>query len=172
MKLIKSKEGAIELSMTTIIVIVLGITLLVLGSTWVYQLFGKVSTLTEDQFTAAQKLIMQQMNPGQKFYINGLSFDVEPGKSTTVYIGIQNFGKEGTSNKFKMEVSPGEGASASWFTVPQEQEIEVGAKKGIPLSLKVPKGTQPGSSFSFTIKALKDGQFYDSDSIIVNVKEA
>lgn len=172
MKLIKSKEGAIELSMTTIIVIVLGVTLLILGSTWIYSIFGKISTLTEDQFAGAQKLIMQQMSSGEKFYINGLTFNVEPGKPTTITIGIQNFGKEGASNKFKIEVSPGEGASASWFEIPEELEIAVGAKKGIPLSLKVPKGTEPGSSFSFTIKALKDGQFYDSDSIIVNVKEA
>lgn len=169
---LSQKRGAIELSMTTIIVIVLGITLLVLGITWVSGLFESITELTESQFASAQKLIVGQMGANEKFYVAGSSFDVESGKSVTINVGIQNFGTSGTTNKFKIEVTAGEGADSKWFTIPGEQEVRVGDKKGIPIVLKTPKGTEPGKSFSFVIKALKDGQFYDSDAIVVSVKES
>jgi len=166
------KKGAIELSMTTIIVIVLGVTLLTLGMVWISSLFGSIQSLTDTQFAAAQKLIENQMGNNEKFFVAGSSFDVASGKSITINVGVQNFGTSGTTNKFKLEVTAGEGADSSWVTIPAEEEISVGDKKGIPIVLKVPKGTQPGTSYSFIIKALKDGQFYDSDAIIVTVKES
>ncbi|MBU0929844.1 MAG: hypothetical protein KJ623_02130 [Nanoarchaeota archaeon] len=170
MRRIKSKKGAIELSMSTIIVIILGVTLLVLGLTWISSIFGSIDELTSSQFASAQKMILEQMGNNEKFYVSGLSFDVESGKKLTINVGVQNFGNIGETNKFKLEITAGEGGDAKWFTLPPEQEIAIGDKKGLPVVLTIPKGVTPGSSFSFTIKALKDNQFYDSDSIIVTVK--
>ncbi|MDD5649946.1 MAG: hypothetical protein PHF86_05920 [Candidatus Nanoarchaeia archaeon] len=165
------KKGAIELSMTTIIVIVLGVTLLTLGLTWVSSIFGSLDQLTSSQFASAQKLILENMGNNEKFYVSGLSFDVTSGKKLDLTVGIQNFGTLGETNKFKLEITPGEGGGdVKWFTLPGEQEIAIGDKKGLPVVLTIPKGIAPGTSYSFTIKALKDGQFYDSDSIVVSVK--
>jgi hypothetical protein len=53
----KSKKGAIELSMTTIIVIVIGITLLTLGITWVRTSLGDVMDLTDKAFAMSDQEI-------------------------------------------------------------------------------------------------------------------
>lgn len=50
----KSKEGAIEMSMNTIIIIVIGVTLLILGLTFVRGIFGKVTNLAEGAFEQAE----------------------------------------------------------------------------------------------------------------------
>ena len=166
-----SKKGAIELSMTTIIVIVIGVTLLILGLTWVRGLFEKVSGLTEESFRAAEKLIQEQMGSDEKFYISGLTFEIEGGKSTVVYTGIQNFGTQGVSNKFRMEIEIGaQGGDQTWFTLPSALDVAVGQKKALPFEIKIPRGTEPGSSFTFTVKVFKDDQLYDSQPIIVKVK--
>ena len=47
------KKGAIELSMTTIIVIILGITLLSLGLIWVKGTFGDITRLSRSAFEQA-----------------------------------------------------------------------------------------------------------------------
>ncbi len=53
-----SKKGAIELSMTTIIIVVIGVTILTLGLRWIYNIFGgleeqqqELERLTKDQIT-------------------------------------------------------------------------------------------------------------------------
>jgi len=51
------KKGAIELSMTTVIVIVLGIVLLSLGLIWVRNIFGQVGGVSDDAFNRANDLI-------------------------------------------------------------------------------------------------------------------
>jgi hypothetical protein len=44
----ESKKGAIELSMTTIIIVVIGITLLTLGLRWIYGVFGGLTEQTQE----------------------------------------------------------------------------------------------------------------------------
>ena len=166
-----NKKGAMELSMTTIIIIVLGVTLLILGITFIRGMMAKVVTLSDEAFTTAEKEIQGKMGASDKFYVSGLNFEVASGKKVTISTGIQNFGMQGEINKFKVEAIPGEGASADWFTIPEEQAIEVGDVKGIPMVISMPAGTEPGSVFSFTLTAYKDGNPYDSESMLVTVKE-
>jgi len=52
----RSKKGAVELSMTTIIIVVIGVTILTLGLRWIYSIFGglekqqaELERLTQDQ---------------------------------------------------------------------------------------------------------------------------
>lgn len=51
------KRGAVELSMTTVIVVVLGITLLTLGLRWIYSIFGGLGSQQEQ----LQKLTEEQI---------------------------------------------------------------------------------------------------------------
>ena len=168
----QQKKGAIELSITTIIVIVLGITLLSLGLVFIRGIFGKISGLTEQAFGAAQSEIEREMAPDQRFYIGGITIDVKSGKSTTVPAGVQNFGDIGEqTNQFLLEVNPGpQGGSASWFILPGEIEVPVGDKGALPFEVQLPKGIEPGKPYTFTVPALKDGQFYDNKIIIVKAK--
>ncbi len=169
----RSKKGAIEMSMTTIIVIVLGVTLLILGLAFVKGVFENVNILGDQAFTQAQKEIQQRMGASDKIYIPGIEFKVESGKSSTITVGIQNFATndETTASVFSVQIEVGEsGGKKEWFTLPPKQTIPVGDKKGLPLGISIPKGTQPGKNFTFTIKVLKGTEVYDSQGIIVTAK--
>ena len=52
-----TKKGAIELSMTTIIVIVLGVTLLILGFVFIKGIFGSLGGISDTTFDKAQTLL-------------------------------------------------------------------------------------------------------------------
>lgn len=51
------KKGAVELSMTTIIIIVIGITILSLGLVWIRSVFSDVSTISSGAFDQANSEI-------------------------------------------------------------------------------------------------------------------
>src|SRR3989344_2269144 len=60
-----TKKGAIELSMTTIIVIVLGVTLLILGFAFIKGIFGKlegISSTTFDKANIPELLVSLRVN--------------------------------------------------------------------------------------------------------------
>lgn len=166
----KQKKGAIELSMTTIIVIVLGVTLLILGLAFIQGLFGKVTSLSEKSFSVADKLIQEQMGSSERFFISALVYEIESGKSTSSYIGIQNFE---TDAEFKITANPSKNEKIEdWFVFPEDEvTVKAGEKEGFPIIIKVPKGKEPGTSATFTIKALRNGELYDSQAIVITVKE-
>ena len=188
----KNKKGAMELSMTTIIIIILGITLLSLGIVFIKGIFGKINLLTEEAFENAQKEINEKMGADEKFYIPGLQFEVAPGKSKTINLGVQNIGTGGTA-VFKIFIEgkdttindqwdtggnkPGEG----WET-PMLQIIKLAEKKAMPIAVTVPKTAIPGDLVYFTIRVtctcddsrcdttICDGSTtYDSEQLIIKV---
>jgi len=60
-----NKKGALELSVSTIIIIVIGVTLLVLGLVFVQGTFRKVTELSEGAFRAADEQIQNNMGANQ-----------------------------------------------------------------------------------------------------------
>lgn len=168
-----NKKGAIELSITTIIVIVLGVTLLVLGLVFVKGIFSKVNALSDQAFSSADKAIKDNMGANQKVYVQGQTFDVNSGESTTINIGVQNFGTERTPSVFTVGIEPGSvGGDKSWFLVPDKGvSVDIGDKKGIPVLLTLPKNIEPGSAFTFTINIKKGNELYGSEAIIVKAKK-
>ncbi|MBI2148050.1 hypothetical protein HYU23_00060 [Candidatus Woesearchaeota archaeon] len=170
----QSKKGAIELSITTIIVVVIGVTLLIFGLVFVRGVFEKVTTLTEDAFRAAEKEVQQRMGASDKIYVSGVNFEVESGKSTVFTVGVQNFGEETTVSKFKIDIVPGDTKikKDEWFTLPPEDNLKPGDKKGFPVKVTLPKGAPPGKSYTFTIRVFKNNEEYASQAIIVSVKES
>ena len=80
-----NKKGAIELSITTIIVIIIGITLLSLGLVWVRGIFLRMDTLTAGAFETAEGEIgklsgvdkLLTLSPGNTEIIIGGAKDVE-----------------------------------------------------------------------------------------------
>ena len=171
-----NKKGALELSVSTIIIIVIGVTLLVLGLVFVQGTFRKVTELSEGAFRAADEQIQNNMGASDKIYIPGQTFEVDSGESSTINIGVQNFkesGSEPKSSPFKIDVSGGIGEDISeWFVLPKEAVlVAVGEKKGIQILLTILDGVIPGSAFSFSIKVLKGNSIYGQEVIIVKVKK-
>jgi hypothetical protein len=160
----KSKRGAIELSMTTIIVIVLGVMLLGLGIGWITGLFSQIEDLTQQSFAKAQQTIQEDMPSGDTFYIAGFSFEARAGKYSEIYTGIQFFGEEGETKEFSIEV--GDPQYQTWFVLPTAVTIVAGEKKGIPIGVRVPAGTAP-NLYSITLTKVESLGTIPSESEII-----
>ena len=84
------KRGALELSMTTIIVIVIGVTLLSLGIIWVRSTMEKVTGLSDAAFATAQQELQERMGSNDAFYVKGNYFKVKRGDTVDLTTGAQN----------------------------------------------------------------------------------
>ena len=91
-----NKRGALELSMTTIIVIVIGVTLLSLGIIWVRNTMEKVTELSDASFATAQQELQARMGSNDAFYVKGNYFKVKRGDTVDITVGIQNTGTSAT----------------------------------------------------------------------------
>ena len=164
-----NKKGAIELSMTTIIVIVIGVVLLSLGLVWVRGTFSQVTSLTQQAFIQADQEIREKMGGDSKFYISGQTFDLKVKSKITINVGIQN--TEGIDTIFTLKAEPS-GAETSTnieFKVPSAQLIKAGEKKGIPISLEIKSTATPGTTYLYKISAIANNVEYASEVIIINI---
>ncbi len=171
----KSKKGAIEMSMNTIIIIVLGVTLLILGLVFVNTIFRDTEKLAREAFATAEKEMQVRMGSSDLIYVSGgLNWVADPGKTLIRLVAIQNFdttvNPEG--NSFTVEFQPTDGTgNSSWFKISQPGKIKVGERKTAPIEVRLPKGLPPGTSYSFSIVVKRDNIDYETQSIIVSVKE-
>lgn len=98
------KKGAIELSMTTIIVIVLGITLLVLGLAWVNNLIGGASDLTDQALKAGKTQINEMLgSANQPLNLFTTKAELSQGDYTQVSIIVLN--DQGDEGQYTLETS-------------------------------------------------------------------
>lgn len=90
----KNKKGAIELSMTTIIVIIIGVTLLTLGITFVRTIFTKISDISTSTFDEAQDLLSEIENVNKFLTVNPNIKSIESGGDGVIKVTIANFEQE------------------------------------------------------------------------------
>ncbi len=103
--MVNGKKGALELSMTTIIVIVIGVVLLSLALFFVRNLFGQVNDLREVIFREADVAIREIGNTG-KFSVTDIA-RVKQGSKSTFPISIANDGSAGPGRKeFTVQLTP------------------------------------------------------------------
>ena len=102
----QNKRGAIELSMTTIVVVVIGITILTLGLRWVYNIFSgfgeqqqQLERLTQDEIRNIFRRTDEAISSLQS------SFSVEQGKSYNLEIYIRNIKSEPHKFRYYFETS-------------------------------------------------------------------
>jgi uncharacterized membrane protein len=164
-----SKRGAIELSMTTIIIIIIGITLLGLGLTWISGVFEKISDLSDQAFIQADKEIRDKMQADQNFYVSGQTFDLEAGESKTINVGVRN--TLGTDTNIQVTMTPQGEKGKTWEIIASEPlPVSAGDIKGFPISVTVNKAEIPGTTVFFTIKALgPQSQEIGSEVIVIRV---
>jgi hypothetical protein len=98
----KNKRGAIELSMTTIIVIVIGITLLSLGLIWVKNTFSNIGDMTQKQFDQADQIIDATPNTDEKISVP-IQINAKSGKDTGFTFYVRNDGTS-NSNDFNIKI--------------------------------------------------------------------
>jgi hypothetical protein len=163
----RNKRGALQLSVNTIVVIVIAVVLLSLGLVWVRGIINKLEVLTDEAFLQADREIKERMGSDEKFYISGVEFEVDIGKSQTINVGINNL--LGRDTNFRVVVEGADDKSdPGWFIVPKAQVIKSGEKKGIPIVIQVPKSSAAGEIYLYTIKAIAEGgEEYGSQTVVV-----
>jgi len=90
--MIKGKKGALELSVNTIVVIVIGVTLLVLGLVFVRGIFQKIDTLSAESFGRAEGELSKIAGIDKPLTISPQSIDLEVGGAKQVDVIIANLG--------------------------------------------------------------------------------
>lgn len=100
----KNKKGAIELSMTTIIVIVIGVTLLILGLAFVRNTFGNISKISKDTFAKASSMLVDLENINQLLTITPSLIELESKKDDVAKVVVLNQQEEDI--EVKLTVTP------------------------------------------------------------------
>lgn len=88
----KSKKGALELSINTIVVIVIGVTLLILGLVFVRGIFTKIDTLSADSFAKAEGELGKLSGVDAPLTISPERIEIEKGGAKQVKIVMANLG--------------------------------------------------------------------------------
>lgn len=96
-----SRKGAMELSMNTIVVVVIGITLLVLGLVFVRGIFDKIRGTTEKVFAEADTELEDMMGTEQRINVQ-TTINIQPGRQVKIPIKMCNI--EGLGNSLKLKV--------------------------------------------------------------------
>jgi len=182
-----SRKGAMELSMNTIVVVVIGITLLVLGLVFVRTIFLRMSETTEKTFAGADTVLEDITGTDQKLNVQ-TAIKVKPGQTVKVPIKVCDIEGLGgavtlkiiatklTHSKVTVYVPEIDGLTDinkdGTYVSKKEQILETGrcvayqmfieAKPGAPVSV--------GSGSLFAFKTIsKDGKEYGSTGSIISV---
>ena len=169
------KKGAIELSMTTIIVVVIGVTLLILGLVFVRGIFSKLGGLTEKEFEIAEQQLNERMSGADRMGVYPDIVEIAPGESTSVAVGIKNFvadESETTSSKFRVDVTPSANSKKEWITLPPELNLRPGDRKVFKIIVQLPNNAVLGRSYTFTVTSYKGNEEWDSLGLIVKAVES
>lgn len=150
----KRKKGAIEMSMQTIIVVVIGITLLTLGLKFVYDTFLGISANRQavDDATAKQlrELFGESDDP---LNFNANSIGIEQGEETSIALMIKNVGATKAAFSYAVEYASGPvKGQLSWLPEGFDlNELDVGESKDDLMVVSVPDDAIPGT-YKFRIK--------------------
>ncbi len=164
----KNKKGAMELSMTTIIIIILGVTLLTLGIMWIKGLGTQLIDTTDSAFGISQDEISRLGLRDQKVYVPQVNKEISIGENEKFTVYVQNF--LGVSETFSINI---QGNAKDWFQTVQPTEVPSGETFGFPVVVNVPStGSAAGSIEIVTIRVLKsNGELYGQEAITIEVTE-
>jgi len=98
-----NKKGAFELSVTTIVIIIMAVVLLSLGLVFIRGVFKKIDTITIDSFEQADAEIGKLSNVDQPLTLSPGSIQVEKGSAKEVLLIIANF--EDEEKDFQADIS-------------------------------------------------------------------
>ena len=96
----EGKRGALELSITTIVIVVLAITILTLGLVFTKGIFGKLTSLSDDVFGKADTII-EGLEVDSKFSCP-TNVNVEQGRTTTFKCTVGHDGTLSGTQTFTM----------------------------------------------------------------------
>lgn len=155
------KKGAIEMSMQTIIVVVIGITLLTLGLQFVYKTFSDVGSQQKAVDEATKKQLRELFGESDDpvaLVTNSIS--IKQGASEDFAVGFKNIGTTQGTFSYKVLLESGPVDSVDWLSSESVNldEFEVGENKDELLALDVPDDAVPGTyRFKIQLTCSADG---------------
>ena len=170
------KKGAIELSMTTVIVIILGVTLLSLGLFFIRGIFTKTTGLTEGAFEEAEASIGKLGNIESELTLTSKSVNLKQGQSKGIGIVMANLGDKEARFKVQTSLPPKTAQTAKFTCNVQETEstssdevpIKSGEKKPLHI-LIIDQAKSNLGTYVCKVSLFKDGKLDLDDSVIINV---
>ncbi len=155
------KRGAIELSMTTIIVVIIGITLLTLGLRWVYNIYGDIERQRGQMSEAMEQQIRDMFGQSDKpLNLLTTSISIGQGKSYDLGIAIKNTGNSDNQH-FSYDIvvdqvpsNANKNSVSSWFMYSKGKEFTLnsGQIQSDLISINVPKTGAPLGNYRVTVK--------------------
>lgn len=172
------KRGAVELSMTTIIVIVIGIILLSLALVWVRGVFEELGILTSESFETSRGAI-DDIYEGTKdpLVISPDIVSIEQGETKEVDIYVNNLGTSTITPQGTVEVVPADKASdidcvfIDTFTTTTRTDYTLtsGKRLGLRLRIQASDNAVLGSgACSILVSGLPEGE--NRGQVLVNIE--
>lgn len=181
-----AKRGALELSVGTIVILVLAMSMLVLGIVLIRNIFTggteAVDLINDNVKAQVNSLFNQDENQKTEIYLPGHEAEVKPGKTYNVEFGVKNTLRGvGGAPEFRYAVSVAEieqgcpiteTKANSFIILGRNGRVQIAAgeePKVIPIKIEIPSGT-PLCSLTYNIDVTQAGQFYDQNSFILSIK--
>lgn len=187
MRTIQNKRAAIELSIGTIVIIVLSMSMLILGLVLIRNIFtGAIGTseLVDRNVKAQLNKLFNEEDVKTVVYLPDNQAEIKKGKQYNVRFGIKNTGRlESTAGKFTYDIRTGEIEKGCRLNPTQaEKYLRVGATSP-PGGISIAPGEEPEERIvvveptedaplcyiTYELTVRKDGQVYDSNFFIIRI---
>jgi hypothetical protein len=181
-----AKKGAIELSISTIVIIVLAMSMLIMGVILIKNIFAGATTSVDATNAGVKDQINQLFNNNNQKVVVALpngQVEIKKGASETVSFGIRNTdtGVAGAEAfTYTVSASSVQSTCASALSMSQaSQFVTLGASGSVSLVpgndpaykniVIQPTSTAPLCMVQYDINVLKSGQPYATEQFIVNI---
>ena len=175
-----NKKGALELSINTIIIIVIGVTLLTLGLLFVRGIFGKMDKISENTFNNANDLLGGLENVKSLLTVSPTQIEIEQGKDDVAKVIIANFNTDGTDLNVGIKVTPrSSDKNLKCYVIgetnaePSQElgsfKISSGNQKNIALIVQDLNGAIRNTACTVSITGAPEGED-NSETVVINVK--
>jgi len=179
--MVKNKKAAMELSMSTIVILVLAMSMLILGLVLIKAIFSGAKYNVDQMNQKVEDEIGKLFVEDKRIvvFLADNKADINQGENWGVAFGIKNQVRdvqEGT--KFKYEVSMSENSckikekeAMSWIKLGKEGDITLapGQEKSWLIRFEVPE-TAPLCMVRYNIEIKAGSEFYTSESFDINVE--
>lgn len=170
------KKGALELSVNTIVIVVIGVTLLTLGLVFVKNMFNQLTQTSDDVFGTADKEI-GKMHQESKFTCP-TEISVKAGKrqTSTLYVGHDGTCGQGVK-EFTVTLEKAsdfdetlvKAKLISPATIPLKEGEEATYTMQIAAAIDAPLSSGSGDDPAYSVTVTCEGENYANGAFIINV---
>jgi hypothetical protein len=122
-----NKKGAVEFSITTIIIVIIGVALLALALPWISRTISQTSDLTDTAFDQAKAKLAGEVGPGNIVSVSPSNLRLRSNEQKTISIGCYNDASSVKSAKLPVNLGNGNGYTLSKSNDPKS-DLAPGSK--------------------------------------------